>query len=36
MVRTVVERGPENIRWLLDEGVQFTRDEQYRLRTATT
>jgi L-aspartate oxidase len=27
-VQLVVERGPENIRWLLREGVQFTRDEQ--------
>jgi len=27
-VKLVVERGPENIRWLLREGVQFTRDEQ--------
>ncbi|MGB5834221.1 MAG: L-aspartate oxidase [Thiohalocapsa sp.] len=27
-VRLVVERGPENIRWLLREGVQFTRDER--------
>ena len=26
-VRLVVERGPDNIRWLLGEGVQFTRDE---------
>ncbi len=25
-VRLVVEKGPENIRWLLDEGMQFTRD----------
>jgi len=30
MVRLVVEHGPQNIRWLLDEGVQFTRGEQYR------
>ncbi|WP_296920238.1 L-aspartate oxidase [Thiohalocapsa sp.] len=29
IVRLVVEHGPENIRWLLDEGVKFTRDEQY-------
>jgi L-aspartate oxidase len=29
-VRTVVEHGPTNIRWLFDEGVQFTRNEQYR------
>jgi L-aspartate oxidase len=26
-VRRVVEQGPEAIRWLLDQGVQFTRDE---------
>lgn len=25
-VRLVVERGPENIRWLLDQGVSFTRE----------
>jgi len=25
MVRLVVEKGPENIRWLLDQGVEFTR-----------
>ena len=25
-VRMVVERGPENIQWLLDEGVAFTRN----------
>jgi len=25
MVRMVVEHGPENIRWLLDQGVSFTR-----------
>ncbi|MBK1629808.1 L-aspartate oxidase [Thiohalocapsa halophila] len=30
MVRLVVEQGPQNIRWLLGEGVQFTRGEQYR------
>ncbi len=30
IVRLVVEHGPQNIRWLLDEGVQFTRDAQYR------
>ncbi|KAA6185761.1 L-aspartate oxidase [Thiohalocapsa marina] len=29
-VRLVVERGPENIRWLLKEGVKFTRDEDAR------
>ncbi len=27
VVRFVVERGPDNIRWLLDQGVEFTRDE---------
>lgn len=27
VVRLVVERGPENIRWLLQEGVSFTRNE---------
>jgi L-aspartate oxidase len=27
IVRLVVERGPENIRWLHDQGVGFTRDE---------
>ncbi len=27
VVRRVVERGPQNIRWLLDQGVAFTRDE---------
>ena len=26
VVRMVVERGPENIRWLLSEGVSFTRE----------
>ncbi|WP_428610658.1 L-aspartate oxidase [Sedimenticola sp.] len=26
-VRLVVEKGPENIQWLLDEGVDFTRDK---------
>ena len=26
-VQLVVERGPENIRWLLEHGVQFTRDD---------
>jgi len=30
IVRLVVERGPENIRWLLQEGVQFTRDAQFQ------
>ncbi len=28
-VRFVVERGPDNIRWLLDQGVEFTRDAEY-------
>ncbi|WP_295459054.1 L-aspartate oxidase [uncultured Thiodictyon sp.] len=28
VVRQVVEHGPENIRWLLDQGVAFTRDAQ--------
>ncbi len=28
VVRRVVERGPANIRWLLDRGVTFTRDEE--------
>jgi L-aspartate oxidase len=28
VVRFVVERGPDNIRWLLDQGVEFTRDEE--------
>jgi L-aspartate oxidase len=27
IVRLVVERGPANIRWLLDAGVEFTRDD---------
>lgn len=27
-VRMVVEKGPESIHWLLDEGVEFTRDER--------
>ncbi|MCU0834204.1 MAG: L-aspartate oxidase [Chromatiaceae bacterium] len=27
IVRLVVEQGPEAIRWLLDQGVRFTRDE---------
>ncbi len=27
IVRMVVEKGPENIRWLLEEGVEFTRDQ---------
>jgi hypothetical protein len=29
VVRQVVERGPHNIRWLLDQGVAFTRSEEY-------
>jgi L-aspartate oxidase len=29
-VRLVVEHGPENIRWLLGEGVEFTRDNPPR------
>jgi L-aspartate oxidase len=29
VVRRVVERGPDNIRWLLDRGVAFTRGEEY-------
>ena len=28
IVRHVVERGPANIHWLLDQGVEFTRDEE--------
>ena len=28
VVRMVVERGPENIAWLLDEGVAFTRADE--------
>ena len=28
VVRLVVERGPQSIRWLLDQGVHFTRDDQ--------
>ncbi len=28
VVKLVVERGPENVRWLLEQGVQFTRDKQ--------
>ena len=27
-VRYVVEKGPECIRWLIDQGVKFTRDEE--------
>ena len=27
-VRLVVEHGPKNIHWLLDEGVEFTRQEK--------
>jgi len=30
VVRLVVERGPQAIRWLLDQGVSFTRDDQGR------
>ena len=33
-VRYVVEQGPECIRWLIDQGVQFTRDEESRDRGA--
>jgi L-aspartate oxidase len=29
VVREVVERGPGNIRWLLDQGVAFTRNASY-------
>ena len=29
-VRYVVEQGPECIRWLIEQGVQFTRDEESR------
>jgi L-aspartate oxidase len=29
VVRLVVERGPHNIGWLLDQGVAFTRGEEY-------
>jgi len=29
-VQLVVEQGPENISWLLNEGVDFTRDDQAR------
>lgn len=29
VVRHVVERGPGNIRWLLDQGVEFTRDTEH-------
>jgi len=28
VVQVVVERGPDNVRWLLEQGVQFTRDKQ--------
>jgi len=28
-VRLVVEHGPGSIRWLLDQGVEFTRDEKH-------
>jgi L-aspartate oxidase len=30
VVRLVVESGPDAIRWLLDQGVRFTRDDQAR------
>ncbi|HYN79097.1 MAG TPA: L-aspartate oxidase, partial [Lamprocystis sp. (in: g-proteobacteria)] len=30
VVRLVVERGPHNIQWLLEQGVAFTRDADYR------
>ncbi|MGQ9659817.1 MAG: L-aspartate oxidase [Thermochromatium sp.] len=29
VVRHVVERGPDNIRWLLDQGVEFTRAPEH-------
>jgi L-aspartate oxidase len=29
VVHHVVERGPDNIRWLLDQGVEFTRDTEH-------
>ncbi|MBK1695351.1 L-aspartate oxidase [Chromatium weissei] len=29
VVQHIVERGPDNIRWLFDQGVAFTRDAQY-------
>ncbi len=29
VVRSVVERGPHNIRWLLDQGVPFTRGSEF-------
>ncbi len=29
VVRRVVEHGPQNIRWLLDQGVEFTRGDAY-------
>ena len=29
VVRSVVERGPHNIRWLLDQGVPFTRGAEF-------
>jgi L-aspartate oxidase len=29
VVRRVVEHGPQNIRWLLDQGVAFTRSDGY-------
>ena len=30
VVRLVVEKGPQAIHWLLDQGVRFTRDDQAR------
>ncbi len=33
-VRYVVEQGPECIRWLIDQGVKFTRDDEGRDRGA--
>ena len=33
-VRFVVEQGPECIRWLIDQGVKFTRDDEGRDRGA--
>jgi L-aspartate oxidase len=30
IVRMVVEKGPDSIRWLLDQGVRFTRDGEAR------
>ncbi len=28
VVKVVVERGPDNVRWLLEQGVQFTRERE--------